>query len=252
MGVGSGPRPLGETALMEPIPALDIRGGLVVRLLRGDFDREQVYGADPVGHAIAYARAGARRLHVVDLDAAAGRGSNRAVVERLVAAAGIEVQVAGGVRTASDVEAWLAVGATGVVMGTAAVRDPRLLAAVAERHPGRVAAALDLRAGRPAVSGWLETEELEVEAVLDRWAAAPLRAVVLTSIDRDATLAGPDLRALRRVLGLTRHPVVYSGGIASAADIAAVAEAGAAGVILGKALLEGRLTVEEALRACAA
>ncbi|HEX6548830.1 MAG TPA: 1-(5-phosphoribosyl)-5-[(5-phosphoribosylamino)methylideneamino] imidazole-4-carboxamide isomerase [Candidatus Dormibacteraeota bacterium] len=237
---------------MEAIPALDIRAGRVVRLVHGDFDREQTYAEDPVARAVDYARAGARRLHVVDLDAAAGRGSNRAVVERLVAAAGVAVQVAGGVRTVSDVEAWLAAGAAGVVMGTTAVRDPALLTSIAERHPTVVSAALDLRAGRPAVAGWLSVEPLDLSTVLDSWAAAALQSVVLTSIDRDGTLTGPDLKALKRVLALTEHRVVYSGGIASVADIEAVAEAGAAGVILGKALLDGRFTVAEAVAACAA
>jgi phosphoribosylformimino-5-aminoimidazole carboxamide ribotide isomerase len=141
------------------IPALDLRGGRVVRLLKGDFARETAYRTDAVECAREYAGAGARRLHVVDLDAARGSGDNRALVERMVAEVGIEIQVAGGVRSPEDVERWLGSGAVGAVLGTVAVRQPAVLAAAAEAHPGRVLAALDVRDGRVAVAGWLAVEE---------------------------------------------------------------------------------------------
>jgi phosphoribosylformimino-5-aminoimidazole carboxamide ribotide isomerase len=228
------------------IPALDLLGGRCVRLLKGDFARETVYG-DPLEIARAYREAGARRLHVVDLDAARGEGSNRDLVARLVSQARVSVQVAGGVRTSEDVAAWLDAGAAAAVMGTTAVREPARLRAAAEAHPGRVLAALDVRAGQPAVSGWTDVETLALADLLAAWEAAPLDGVILTSVDRDGTLAGPDLAALAEVLAATRHRVVYSGGIGSLEDVAAVAAAGASALILGKALLEGRFELPEAL-----
>jgi len=230
------------------IPAIDIRGGRAVRLTRGDFDQETVYGDDPVAIARSHRAAGAWRIHVVDLDAALGRsGDNREVVKRVVSETGFEVQVAGGIRDRATAEAWLEVGAAAVVMGTVAVRDPDLFAAVAEQHPDRVMGALDLRGATPQVSGWTEGEATAVEELLASWAELPLAAVILTSVDRDGSLAGPDLEALARILVLTRHRVIYGGGIGSLEDVRAVAAAGAGGVIIGKAIYEGRVDLVGAL-----
>jgi len=234
---------------VEVIPAIDLLEGRCVRLEQGDFQRATYYDLDPVDLARRLAGSGIRRLHLVDLDAARGSGDNRSLVERIVTEGGLEVQVAGGVRDRERLESWFAAGAAGVIMGTAAVRDPDLLEACASAHPGRVLAALDLIAGRPAVQGWSELGGRELEPLLNRWEQAPLAAVVLTSVDRDGTLRGPDVESLRRVKRHTSHWVLYSGGIASVEDIRTLDDAGAAGVILGKALLEGRLELEEALAA---
>ena len=236
---------------MVVLPALDLFAGRVVRLgERGDFEHPTSY-ADEADDAVRLARryvvAGARRLHVVDLDAARGSGHNRPVVQRLVDEAGAEVQVAGGVRSESDAESWLEHGAATVVMGTAAVRDTALLTRVAATHAGRVLAALDIRNGRPAVGGWSELEEMSVGRLLSRWNEAGLAGVIVTSVDRDGTLLGPDLSLLSETLAATRFPVTYSGGVASLDDLGAVARAGAAGVILGRSLLEGRIQLDEAL-----
>jgi phosphoribosylformimino-5-aminoimidazole carboxamide ribotide isomerase len=236
---------------MRIVPALDLRGGRVVRLgEHGDFARERAYatGSDAaVALASRFVEAGARRLHVVDLDAARGAGDNRALVRRLVEEAGAEVQVAGGVRSAADADRWIAAGAAAVAMGTAAVRDPALLARVARRHPGRVLAALDVRGGRPAVSAWGEVADVTVVEMLARWAEAPLAGLVVTSVDRDGTLAGPDLVLLAEVTAVTEVPVTYSGGIGSVADVRAVAATGAAAVILGRSLLEGLVALADVL-----
>jgi phosphoribosylformimino-5-aminoimidazole carboxamide ribotide isomerase len=235
---------------VEVIPAIDLLGGRCVRLEQGDFQRATFYDLEPVELARRLAANGVRRLHVVDLDAARGSGdNNHELVERILGEGGLEVQVAGGVRDRERLERWFDIGAAGVVMGTAAVRDPDLLEDCASAYPGRVLAALDLIAGRPAVEGWSELGGRDLESLLNRWEQAPLAAVVLTSVDRDGTLRGPDLESLRRVRRHTSHWVLYSGGIASAEDIRALDESGAAGVILGKALLEGRIELEEALAA---
>jgi phosphoribosylformimino-5-aminoimidazole carboxamide ribotide isomerase len=229
------------------IPAIDIMEGHCVRLVQGDFDRRTVYSDDPATIAVDFARAGAERLHVVDLDAARGAHDNRGVVEDVLEASGLSVQVAGGVRSAAQVKAWLEAGATNVVMGTAAVREPELLAECAEAHPRGVMVALDVRDGKPAVAGWTQTESLDIAALIARWDRLPLAGLILTCTERDGTLAGPDLATLAHVRSLTRLPVQYSGGIASLSDIRRVREAAASGVILGRSLYEGKLSLEEAL-----
>ena len=236
---------------MMVLPALDLLAGRVVRLgEHGDFDRPTAYAGDGdeiVALGKRYVDAGARRLHVVDLDAARGTGNNQLLVQRLVTEAGAAVEVAGGVRSEIDARRWLEAGAAAVVMGTAAVRYPDLLASVAAAHPGQVLAAVDVRDGRPAVAGWSALEELTVPNVLLRWREAMPAGVVVTSVNRDGTLLGPDLSLLSEVLSGIDLPVTYSGGIASLDDLRAVSAAGAAAVILGRSLLAGMIKLEEAL-----
>jgi phosphoribosylformimino-5-aminoimidazole carboxamide ribotide isomerase len=229
------------------IPAIDVLGGKCVRLMRGDFAHPTVYSEDPADVADSFAGAGAERIHVVDLDAARGKGDNHSLIQSIARRTDIKVQVAGGIRTEAHVDRLLAAGAHAVVMGTAAVREPRLLERCASNHRGSVLAALDVRDGQPSVHGWTESEPLQIGILLARWDVLPLAAVVFTSIERDGTLEGPDLKTLARVRTMTGLPIQYSGGIASIAEIRAVAEAGAGAVIVGKALYEGRVKLEEAL-----
>ena len=232
---------------MFVIPAIDILGGKCVRLWQGDFEQPTTYSDDPAAMAMDFERAGAQRVHVVDLDAARSSGDNRAVIESLIGASSITVQVAGGIRSSEQIDAWLAMGATAVVMGTAAVREPELLAECAHKHAGQVLAALDIRNGRPAVAGWLETEAIDVRDLIARWDALPLAGLILTATDRDGTMAGPDLETLARVRGMSRLPIQYSGGISSLDDLRAVREADATAVILGRSLYEGKVHLEDAL-----
>ena len=231
---------------MLVIPAIDLFGGRCVRLVKGDYGNPTVYSDDPLDVVDEFVRAGAEHLHLVDLDAARGSGDNRAVIESIVRRHDLKVQVAGGVRTAEAVEAWLSSGAHAVVMGTAAVREPRLLERSARRHPARILAALDVRDEKPAVSGWTETEPVMIGSLLARWDKLPLAGVILTCIDRDGTLSGPDLATLLKARSMTGLPVQYSGGVSSLEDIAKVTSAGAQAVILGKALYEGRIKLEQA------
>lgn len=232
---------------MVVIPSIDLLDGRCVRLVRGDYAKPTVYAHDPAEVARGFAAAGARRLHVVDLNAARGSGDNRGSIEHVVRETELQVQVAGGVRTKDQVDAWLSTGAAAVVMGTAAVREPGAFASAAAGNPGRIFAALDVRDGDPAVSGWTQNEAVAVEDLMNRWDQLELAGVILTCIDRDGTLEGPDLDTLIRIRGLTRLPVQYSGGISSIDDIRLVAASGADGVILGKSLYEGRVSLEEAL-----
>lgn len=232
---------------MLVIPAIDILGGRCVRLYQGDFDQSTTYSDDPAAMTMDFERAGAQRVHVVDLDAARSSGDNRAAIEALIASTGLTVQVAGGIRSPEQIDAWLALGATAVVMGTAAVREPELLAECAHKHAGQVLAALDIRDGRPAVAGWRETETINVAELIARWDSLPLAGLILTATDRDGTMAGPDIDTLTRVRAMSRLPIQYSGGIASLDDMRAVREADATAVILGRSLYEGKVLLEDAL-----
>jgi phosphoribosylformimino-5-aminoimidazole carboxamide ribotide isomerase len=229
------------------IPAIDILGGRCVRLRRGDYANPTVYSDDPVDVAAGFADAGAERIHLVDLDAARGQGDNHELILAIVRRDDVKVQVAGGIRSEVQVDRLFAAGANAVVMGTAAVREPRLLERCARKHTGRVLAALDVRGDQPSVHGWTESEPLKVGILLARWDVLPLAGVIFTSIERDGTLEGPDLKTLARVRAMTSLPIQYSGGIASIDEVRAVANAGASAVILGKALYEGRVKLEDAL-----
>lgn len=235
---------------MELWPAIDLRGGNCVRLLQGDYERETVFGADPVAVAREFVAAGARRLHVVDLDGAkAGAPVQADLVGRMVEAAGVPCQLGGGVRSRETAAAYLAAGVERVVLGSAAVERPELLTALAHDFPGRIVLGLDARDGRVAVRGWLETSGLTAVEVARRHAGLPLAGVVYTDIEKDGMLAGPNLAALAEMIAATRLPVVASGGVANADDIRRVAATGAAGCIVGKALYAGAVTMPQALAA---
>jgi len=257
---------------MDLYPAIDIRDGGAVRLTQGDFGRQRVYG-DPLDLARRLASGGAPWLHVVDLDAARrGKPANRPAVLAIAGAVDVPVQAGGGVRSEADVVELLEGGVARVVLGTVAVEDPELLAAVAARYPGRVAVGVDYRRsadGRTevAVRGWEERGGQSVDDLLSRLDGVGAAAVIVTAIDRDGTLAGPDLDGLGAVLDATTIPVIASGGVGTVADLAALARLEAAGdpggpggrgparrllgAITGKALVDGRMTVEEAVAACA-
>ena len=234
---------------VELYPAIDLRGGRVVRLSQGDYAAETVYGDDPVAVASEFAEAGARWVHVVDLDAArTGDPVNRPVVGAIAAALDgrARLQTGGGVRSIADAEALAAAGVARVVMGSAAVRDPALVAVASSVLP--VAVGLDHRGGELAVHGWTEGSGVALAAALGMFPTAA--AFVITDIARDGMLTGPDVAGLAAAVAVTEIPVIASGGVASLGDIAELAEiAGLAGVITGKALYEGRFTVAEALAA---
>lgn len=229
------------------IPAIDLYGGRCVRLTRGDYATATTYSDDPLEMVARFASAGCERIHVVDLDAARGDGDNGAVIERMLQSTELQLQVAGGVRSLARVEALLDRGAHFAVMGTAAVNDPRLFEHCAHRHPDRLLAALDVRGEQPAVGGWLETSPLMIGPLVRRWDRLPLAGVIVTSIDRDGTMTGPELQTLTRVRKMTGLPLQYSGGVGSLEQLPAVEAAGAQAVILGKAIYEGRIDLADAL-----
>jgi phosphoribosylformimino-5-aminoimidazole carboxamide ribotide isomerase len=237
-------------------PAIDLRGGRVVRLYQGDFDKETAYGMDPVAVAESYAAAGAKWIHTVDLDAArTGTPENRPVIAAMAKAVGpaIKVQASGGVRDQASAEELLACGVDRVVLGTAAVENPELVCDLAGHH--HVAVGLDVRGRDLAVRGWTEGSGVDLFDLLARYADRGVAAVIVTDISRDSTLEGPDLEGLAAVLDATDIPVIASGGVGALSDLEALATLNASGrtlegAIVGKALYEGKFTVEEAIAAC--
>jgi phosphoribosylformimino-5-aminoimidazole carboxamide ribotide isomerase len=240
----------------ELYPAVDLREGRAVRLVQGDFDRETVYGDDPVAVARAFAEAGARWVHVVDLDAArTGEPANRATVGAICAAlvpVGVSVQCGGGVRDEAAAGELVEAGVERVVVGTAAVEDPAFVTGLAERFPGRVAVGLDARGREVAVRGWAQGSGVDLVDLVDRLSDAGVAALIVTQIARDGTMAGPDLDGLAAVLAATDVPVIASGGVGELGHLRELAalDAGGrrlAGAIVGRALYEGRFDLGEAL-----
>jgi len=233
-------------------PAIDLKGGQCVRLLRGDMAQATIYGDDPAAQASGFARAGAQWLHVVDLDGAfAGQAVNGAAVRAILAAvAPLPVQLGGGIRDRAGIEGWLEAGIARVILGTVAVRNPALVREAARAHPGRVAVGIDARHGKVAVEGWAEATEMEVIELAHRMADAGVAAIVYTDIERDGALGGANVAATAALARACGVPVIASGGIGSLDDIRAVkaeAASGIAGVIVGRALYDGRVALEAAL-----
>ena len=229
------------------LPAVDILDGKAVRLHRGEFHQRTVYDSDPVDAARRWVREGARALHVVDLDGARdGTPGNLAQVRRIAAAVDVPVQVGGGLRDAAAVCAALAAGAARVVLGTAAYSDIDFLDQVLDAHRDRVIVSVDARRGLLAAAGWTEQTEIPASSVIESLAARGVSRFVYSSIERDGMLAGPDLDEVARIAAVVRGSFVYSGGVSSLADLAALAglrQVNLAGVIVGTALYERRFDV---------
>ncbi len=224
------------------IPAVDLVGEEVVRLERGEFDRVVAREADPAAYIRRLVEAGARLVHVVDLDGARSGRPRPDLVQRLVeAAAPAAVQASGGVRSPEDAERLLETGASRIVVGTAAFAEPEALARYASAFGDRLVVAVDVREGRVAVGGWRRQTKLTAEDAVERCAAAGVSRLLCTAIERDGTLGGPDLDLLRRVRERSGLPVLAAGGVRSREDLAAIEETGCEGAIVGRALLEARL-----------
>jgi len=240
---------------MDLYPAIDLRGGRVVQLTQGDFDRERVHGSDPVAVACAFADAGAPWIHTVDLDAArTGEPVNRHLIAAIAAAVDVPIQAGGGVRSVEAAAALADAGVARVVMGTAAMESPDLVAQIAARQP--VALGLDVKGREVAVKGWLEGTGTDIAVALQRLADVGASAVVVTQIDVEGLMGGPDLEGLREVLRATSLDVIASGGVGTLSDLLALDDLEIdgrrlAGAIVGTAIYEGRVDVAEAVRALA-
>jgi phosphoribosylformimino-5-aminoimidazole carboxamide ribotide isomerase len=237
--------------VVDLLPAIDVRSGRVVRLSQGEPTRQTVYGDDPLAVAERFVSEGARWIHLVDLDRAFASGDNLETIQRLVLRLGsrVRLQLGGGLRNAALIRSGLDLGVTRVVLGTVAAVDPDVVTrALDEWGPDRLAVGIDARAGYVAIRGWTETSGERAETLADRVATAGIQTVIYTDIDRDGMLGGPDL-AGAATLRASGARVILSGGVATADDIRAACQAGLAGVIVGRALYEGRLTLPDALSA---
>jgi phosphoribosylformimino-5-aminoimidazole carboxamide ribotide isomerase len=241
---------------MDLYPSIDLREGQVVRLARGDYNVQTVYDDDPVAVARRFDAAGARWIHVVDLDAAlAGGNPNLAVIEAICANVGVRVQTGGGVRTVEDASERYAAGVARVVVGSAAVEHPEVVEELSVLHPGQVAVGLDARGRDVAIHGWTDATGLDLVGLAQKFDVPGVAALVVTDITRDGMLGGPALDQLASVVAAVTVPVIASGGVATADDLRALAAFAVegkhlTGAIVGRAIYENRFTVEEGIAAC--
>lgn len=231
---------------MITIPAIDLRGGRVVRLKQGDPEAQVVYGDDPVAVAEGFAADGARLIHVVDLDAALGDGNNKEAIARICSAIDVPVQTGGGLRDPDSIAAVLDAGASRAVLGTAAALDPTFVDQAVEAHGARIIVALDVRDRTVMIHGWTE-EAGPVDLMLASLAAQGVPRFMLTQISVDGMLEGPDLDLYRHALLFADVPVIASGGVSTADDLKALATTGVEGAIVGKAIYEGTVTLSEVI-----
>ena len=232
-------------------PAIDLKEGAAVRLLRGEMGTATVFNPNPAAQARDFAEAGFSWLHLVDLDGAfKGQPVNADAVKAILAAVELPVQLGGGIRDMATIEAWLEAGVRRVILGTAAVKDPDLVTAACRAYPGRIAVGIDARGGKVAVEGWGEQSELTAIEVAQRFADCGVAAIIYTDIDRDGVLQGPNVAATAALAEALAIPVIASGGVSSLDDLAALqaaADSGIAGAIIGRALYDGRIDAKSAL-----
>ena len=233
---------------MRIYPAIDIKGGKCVRLIKGRAADETIYGDDPAAMAMAFESAGARFLHVVDLDGAfSGDAKNLDAVRRIARAVSIPIQLGGGVRSMAAVEERLAMGVSRVILGTAALNDAAFAEEAAKRYPGQIVAGIDASDGFVAVKGWTEISGETALALARKLRALGLDTVIYTDIARDGTLAGPNLSATREIAEKSGMNVIASGGVGKMDDLFALSRLGVSGAIVGKAIYDGRVDLKEAL-----
>ena len=238
---------------MEIIPAIDLLDGACVRLHQGDYDQVTRFSEDPVAQALSWQSQGATRLHLVDLDGAKrGEPINDAAVRAITSALDIPVQLGGGVRSLERAEELIACGLDRVILGTVAIEQPQLVQELAQRHPGRIVIGIDAKNGRVATRGWIEQSDVLATDLAKEFSAAGIAAIITTDIATDGTLAGPNLEALRTMAQCSAVPVIASGGIGCMADLLSLLPLeplGVTGVIVGRALYDGRVDLAEAIAA---
>ena len=234
-------------------PAIDLKDGNCVRLLRGDMEAATVFGTDPAAQALAFQQAGARWLHLVDLNGAfAGRPVNAEAVESILAAVSIPVQLGGGIRDMDTITGWLDRGVSRVILGTVAVENPALVNQAAQRFPGRIAVGIDARAGRVATRGWAEETEVMATDLARSFENAGVAAIIYTDIDRDGAMQGPNVAATEALARAVSLPVIASGGVSRLSDLIELRDSGViAGAISGRALYDGAIDLAQALQALA-
>jgi len=230
-------------------PAIDLKDGACVRLKRGEMDQATIFNTDPATQARAFADAGFQWLHCVDLNGAfEGRSANSDAIRKIRAAINLPIQLGGGIRDRAAIESWLDAGITRVILGTAALKNPALVKEAARAHPNRIAVGIDAKDGKVAVEGWAKTSELMAGELALRFEDASVAAIIFTDIARDGMLQGVNVAATAALAASTSIPVIASGGVAGIDDIEALAaEPKIAGVVIGRALYDGRIDPKAAL-----
>ncbi|MCO8144547.1 1-(5-phosphoribosyl)-5-[(5-phosphoribosylamino)methylideneamino]imidazole-4-carboxamide isomerase [Rhodovulum tesquicola] len=230
-------------------PAIDLKDGQCVRLLRGEMDKATVFGDDPAAQALAFQKAGCEWLHLVDLNGAfAGQPVNGAAVEAILAAVNLPAQLGGGIRDMATIEGWLSRGIARVILGTVAVENPALVHEAARAFPGRVAVGIDARKGKVATRGWAEDTDVTATDLARSFEDAGVAAIIYTDIDRDGAMAGPNIAATEDLARAVTIPVIASGGVSSLADLIGLRDTGViSGAISGRALYDGALDLAAAL-----
>jgi phosphoribosylformimino-5-aminoimidazole carboxamide ribotide isomerase len=235
---------------VEVWPAIDLRGGKCVRLKKGDYEQETVFGEDPAAMARHWVELGAERLHLVDLEGARqGRPANLESVRAIVRSVRVVCELGGGIRSEETIRELLKLGLRRLVIGTRALQDPDWFRRMCREFPGKLVLGIDAREGRVATDGWLQTSDVPVTELAQQFADEPIAAIIYTDIGTDGMLAGPNLAAMAAMQAAVALPVIASGGVTTQEDVARLAAAGMAGCIIGRALYEGRLTLPDALAA---
>lgn len=234
---------------MMIFPAIDIKEGKCVRLLRGEFDQKTVYFDDPAQAALEWERKGAKYIHIVDLDGALhGKGKNREAVKRILESVNVPLQLGGGIRTVEIATGWIDMGVSRVILGTAAVKNPEIVSELVEKvGADKVLVSIDAKKGMVCTEGWMETSELEAAAFAEDLEAKGVKTIVYTDIAKDGTMVGPNFDELSKLQKVTRMDIIASGGIGDVGHVKKLARMGLYGAITGKALYEGTLQLEEAL-----
>ncbi len=238
---------------MDIIPAIDILDGKCVRLYQGDYNQSEIFSQNPLEMALSFVEQGATHLHLVDLDGAReGRTVNLAIIESIVNSVSIPVQVGGGLRNYTSVQRVLQLGVSRVILGTVAVEEPQLIAELSGQFPGQIVVGIDARKDKVAIRGWLETGTVSVVELAQKMAELGAAAIIYTDIQKDGTLSGPNLPALRELATQVNIPVIASGGVSSLSDLLSLLSLeplGVKGVIIGKAIYTGAINLKEAAKA---
>ena len=238
---------------MQIWPAIDLRDGKCVRLRQGDYDQETIFGDQPAEMARRWVDQGAQYLHLVDLDGARdGQLVNRDAVTSVVAAVQVPCELGGGIRNEATIRELLEIGVHRLVVGTQAIKQPDWFRQMCHKFPHRLVAGIDARGGYAATDGWMETSKIEATALAKEMSDLPLAAIVYTDIAKDGMMAGPNLRVMADMASAVAIPVIASGGVTTASDVAQLVTTGVAGCIIGRSLYEGSLTLSEALAAARA
>lgn len=236
--------------MMQVWPAIDLRGGKCVRLRQGDYSQETVFGDDPAAMARHWVEQGGQYLHLVDLDGAkAGHVANLASIRAILKSVDVPCELGGGIRDESTIADLLNLGMSRLVIGTLAIKNPEWFRSMCRKFPGKLVLGIDARDGKVATEGWLETSSVKATTLAQSFAGEPLAAIIYTDIATDGMMSGPNVAALREMHEAVDVPVVASGGVTTAADVAALAAIPMAGCIIGRSLYEGSLSLRDALRA---